>query len=843
MADKQCTRTCEYCDKRGVAILPLRYAVVLPEAGAPQPVSLPEIVLDKNAAQYTARLLRSGYLYVFDEARKRWDDYFITPDGYYFKIKTLPGQPVVLPEKPFNCMGEGHRDIASCITIPNAKSTTKVWLAFSDAQWSDAVRLRHNKESYRKQHMRCVDVKAFAASADAKHCFSIKEAGNKIAEYALNKTALKKAAGFSEFTANERFGQDKSLLNKCESLYPGKGFAVVLDDSVGIAAELGALMNYHLHNFASDKDRARKLYTAGTIASLEVAVKEQARSSEEAAAKELANQQLAQPDIGMFFSDYAKNKIKRAEEIATVTEEEAKRAEKLGWEKYRIKFKETEMKAWQTQHDTELKKFDKKYIAPLAIAHAEWMKSTIIRHYFECNYDDCSMESGLVYARAVTLCIRSTQDKGSRAKLIADWLDGQIGDKHNFIMNALVLNDKKTKEEIKKAMAVSLDWRGFPLDPIAGAFGKAIENVRGGEVDVLGQLTTACAGGLTKLLNNALDGIVRPAMVAIGLHTQQTFVVVTVTGNKKEFRSLLIRDLIRLSGKSVGNNKLQQAVALQMRRLQLAGVPMTGQVAKRFLLLIDPSQIRNMPANLNSAAQAKWLAGMIKTPEQLEALNLAGWRSRLSNSRIGHATQGAVARIPLIACIIGGILQFNAMQKLNEDEGKAMSHEAQEALYRLGSGITAVVGTLVDLTALALEKVAHRAPLRLGQGLNRLINFGKWLGKAAGMVAGMVMAGWDAYQGVNAIQEKNHGLAALYFTSAGLGAAATYLLVYSTWALATGVGLLLVLGLILITLAIEYLKDNKFQEWLERCTWGIKGKEERYKTMEEEIKQFDMTKA
>ncbi|STQ91585.1 T6SS effector BTH_I2691 family protein [Iodobacter fluviatilis] len=842
MADKQCSKTCEYCDKRGVAILPLRYAVACPQAGAPV-ATAPEIALAADAGQYTTRLLRSGYLYVYDEARKRWDDYFVTPDAYFFKLVQLPGQAQVLPKEPFNCTGPGHRELASCITIANAKQASKVWLAFSDVQWTEAVRKRHQDESYRKHHMRSVDVKAFASSADAKHCFSIKEVGKRVAEYALSKEQLKKAVGYHEFTSNPRTGLQKNLEYECDLLYPNKGFALVLEDPVGVAAELGALMNYHLHNFANDKDRTRKLYTAGTIASLELAVKEQARSNEETAAKELANQQLSQPDFGMLNANYAKNKVKRTEEIATVTEAEAKRAENLGWEKYRIKFKETEMKKWQTEHDAELKEFDKKYIAPLAIAHTEWMKSTIIRHYFECNYDDGSMESGLVYAKAVTLCIRSTQDKGSSAKLIADWLDGKINDKNNFIMNALVLNDKKTKEEIQKAMAVSLDWRGFPLDPIAGAFGKAIEKVRGGEVDVLGQLTTACAGGLTKLLNTALDGVVRPAMVALGLHTQQTFVVVTITGNKKEFRSLLIRELIRLSGQSVEKNRIQQAVSQQMRRLQLAGVPMVGQVDKRFLLLIDPSQIRNMPANLNSAAQAKWLAGMIRTPEQLEALNLAGWRSRLSNSHIGQATQGAVARIPLIACIIGGILQFNAMQKLNEDEGKAMSHEAQEAVYRLGSGITALAGTLVDLTAQGLEKVAHRAPLRFGQGLDRLINFGKWLGKAAGMAAGVVMAGWDAYQGVNAIQEKNHGLAALYFTSAGIGAAASYLLIYSTWALATGVGLLLVLGLILITLAIEYLKDNKFQEWLERCTWGVKGKEERYKTLEEEIKQFNMAKA
>ncbi|WP_115227774.1 hypothetical protein [Iodobacter fluviatilis] len=56
-------------------------------------------------------------------------------------------------------------------------------------------------------------------------------------------------------------------------------------------------------------------------------------------------------------------------------------------------------------------------------------------------------------------------------------------------------------------------------------------------------------------------------------------------------------------------------------------------------------------------------------------------------------------------------------------------------------------------------------------------------------------------------------------------------------------GVILVGLLIGITICIKYLKGNELQDWLGRCRWGVKKKEDRYKTIEEEIKQFDLAKA
>lgn len=819
------SQTCDYCDKRGVPLLPLRYAVA-PVGNGASAATGPTIGLPDKAAHYTRRLLRSGYLYVYDEARRHWDDYFVTADGYFLRLHNTPGVPPVVPQKPFNCPDLGHAAVASCITIPDAKHATKVWLGFSDVQWTEAVRAQHESAGYRSRHMRCVNVNSFASSPDQAHCLPIKSVGAKVPEYAMSKDALKKAFDWGPFAASSRHTRDGRLVQECERLAPGKGFAVVLSDPAGVAAELAQLMQHEFEAFTAQPALRRQLGTSNAIAQLEAAVREQARLAEEQAAEDLANQQIAGNPLGHALFESTR---KRTEELRTVTPAEAKRAADHAWAKYSVKFDEPAAKRWRAQFDAQLAGFDAERIAPLAIAHVAWMKSAALVAAFECNFDGANAQCGIAYAKTLQICIGSTQDKAACFDLYSQWLDGSLTDKSNLLLRALVLNQDATAKEVQAAATVNLDWRGFPLDQLAGNFGKATERAVDGHADAVGRLLQQVAGPLSKWMAKAVDGRVRAGMAALALNTGMSFVVVEVTGSKKAFRTALIRALLNASGEAVNENQMKRAVAAQLKRLQVAGVPLDGTEKKRFLLMVDPQAAAGMPRG-TAAERAVWLAAAIRTPEQFEQLKMSHWRARLSNPGAGASLlKGSV---PFAAGIVGALLQYNAMQKLGEDDAKAMRHEAQEAMGRLRAGVVAFGGTLVEMAGTAAQKLTIVVP-RLARGLNYAAMGLTWLGKLAGAGGALVMAWFDLQQARANWREGNKGVAFIYGASA-VGGLAAVVAILAGW---TGVGLILAAFLIAVTLLIEFFKDNKLQDWLERCFWG-KGVGPHYESMEVEMAEF-----
>ncbi|MFN4266969.1 MAG: T6SS effector BTH_I2691 family protein [Aquabacterium sp.] len=835
------TKKCEFCDKRGVPILPIRYAVAPAGASLPR-ASGPSIPLPDGAAYYTRRLLRSGYLYVYDEARKRWDAYFVTPQSLFFKITSTPGVIPITPKKPFDCPDQGHRAVASCITIPDAKNATKVWLGFSDVQWTKEVMDRHESEAYRKKHMRCVDVKAFAASADAAHVTGIHTSGKLIAEYHQDKASLQKSLGWGPFEVDPRMDQLNRLIRESENLAPGKGFAVALEDPAAIAAELDALMNRNLQLFNDAPDRKRKLAVSAAIEKIEAAVREQARVDREQAAERNAAHAMAQPDLGVLFSkSYAKQQTERYERLSSVTEAEARAAGDRAWIAYRDKFDANAMANWNATYAKELQAYDEKFIAPLAQAHAGWMKSEAMLAQFECNYDVKDPKSGIVFPKTLQLCIGSTQDKAACFDVYSTWLAGDVSDKKNLLLSAMTLNLDKTREEIQKAMQVSLDWRGFPFDALMGGFGAATESVAQGKADAVGKLLTQVFGPLTKLMNTAIDGKVRAGLVAVGLYTQKTFAVVDVAGKSGDFRAALIRDIIKLSGQPLNENKVKHAVRMELKRLGMMGMDLSKPENKKFLVMVDPDHLKSMPPNLTRAQQSAWVVQAIKTSAQFEELQLANmnkWQSQVRNP-VNKVVKGSV---PYVTALVVAALQLQAYNKLGEDEGKAMKHEKSEAQHRLRAGTLALIGTITEAVGNGVDKLVQYVP-KAGQGFaNMTGRVLVWVGKGLGIAGAVIMAAMDVNQAISMFSEKRYGLGIAYVFSAGFGIGAAWFLGFSSLAAATGIGLILVVLAIGVALLIEFFKDNKVQDWLERCIWG-KGPDPQFKTLEDEMQELKVATA
>jgi len=108
------------------------------------------------------------------------------------------------------------------------------------------------------------------------------------------------------------------------------------------------------------------------------------------------------------------------------------------------------------------------------------------------------------------------------------------------------------------------------------------------------------------------------------------------------------------------------------------------------------------------------------------------------------------------------------------------------------------------------------------------------------------MAVWDFRRGLQEFGEGNGWVGTLFIGSA-LGSSVA-LVAFSGWgavvfgsaALATGVGIVLVVLVIVVAVLIEIFKDNKLQDWMERCYFGKFDKLERYQNPGIELKELDL---
>jgi len=353
-------KKCEFCDKRGLPILLVRDAVAPAKAGAPLAPSLP-IELSPGAAHYTKRLLRSGYVNVFDEARKRWEAYFVTDDGYFFKLLQAPGVIPVVPSKPFNCPDEGHRAVASCITVPDPVNASKIWIGFSDVVWTEAVRKLHDDPAYRKRHMVEIDIKAALSGKPHPHR-PIAQVSAVVAEYAMVPNSVKANFSWAPFAFAIRHDGANRLQRECEALRPGSALIVTLPDPAGIAQELACLMRRNAELFlASRPEDRRNLVASLAIDSIKEAVRTRSEHVEIFTAEKNANDQEKANPLGHLLSQATRERTKA---MRNINQAQIKSSADREWKKYTEKFDDEARKDWYGPFSKKLDAFDAVFIYP-----------------------------------------------------------------------------------------------------------------------------------------------------------------------------------------------------------------------------------------------------------------------------------------------------------------------------------------------------------------------------------------------------------------------------------------------------------------------------------------------
>jgi hypothetical protein len=142
---------CKFCDKKGLLIFPLRYAVIgggavektlgnaiaarglaprlIPSLPATLGAGVTDLALSES--KYAPRMLRNGYLYVLINRAKilYWEGYMIIDDAFLFKF------PVELPppssHPPFSCEKTSCGLDATVISIENVATVDKISFLYS----------------------------------------------------------------------------------------------------------------------------------------------------------------------------------------------------------------------------------------------------------------------------------------------------------------------------------------------------------------------------------------------------------------------------------------------------------------------------------------------------------------------------------------------------------------------------------------------------------------------------------------------------------------------------------------------------------------------------------------
>lgn len=820
---------CPVCKIIGLPILPLRYALAwagddvvegrrAPDLQAPFDVSdYPSLGTEK--AKYTLRLLRGGYLYAYDEARKQWSAYEVAPGGQLYAFDIAEGPALGESAKDVMCSRSGARSLARCIQVKDAANAGKLWLAHSDTQWTVEVRSRHEESGYRAMHMRCIDVGAWfrgKGKKGQKHLALLQGVFDSVSEYALKASSKlyfsqseadgsSKVAGASSisgvnvtpepafmFSPYDFAALDRSDFSGLlwagspnETLSPDPYAMVALGDPVGLTAEVGALMNDRLAGFLAEPDRVRPLAASAAIQQLRETVEHQAVLKSVDTMDTLSSDMGGYADArgGMGAGDLMRDNLS-----LDVSDLKKIRANAWASNGYSERYDEVARNSWQSKHDSELKVIDETVIAPLARVHVTLLESTKLQVHLQCNYDRDDALSGAGYLGAVLSCIADTQDKLPQAALYERWLESSPQDKNNLLLRAMLFNQDKLAEQVAKSAenAVKIGWSELQWSNLFGLYGEAVKPDNHGVNLLLATLIKQTMGPVAKILGRVVDAPTKLyGLVAWGMAGKVPLEKVTLAGKTS---GQIVREVMLALERATGQRPRYQAIHAELRRLQILGLNTRQQ--RSDITFVGVRQDSSLVSSAHYRVERNGFIGN----------KLGNWRSVIDTDlRVGLA---------------GSLLSAVALGTVYKKAVGSMMHERDESWARVVFTSVGVVGGSLELAGKQVERVGSATP-----------RFMRWsavgtivanMGRAFSAIGGILISVVDFTRAWREKQRGNEKMATLYFISgaAGLGLSVAILagsLLFSV---------VFLVALAIVTLAIMIDGDNSRHAWLERCYWG-----------------------
>ncbi|MBW4200177.1 hypothetical protein JW319_02175 [Enterobacter cloacae subsp. cloacae] len=830
---------CKFCIRYGLPVLPVRLAVVAKDDALPL---LPESITIPAKAQgetaWTGRLLREGYLYIWFESGNRWINYFVTREGYYFP---LPENGDVPPDiangKVKPCVTQPEElASASLITLPVKPLGEKngiFWFCWSEVEWTPAVRTRHEDASYRIQYMQRFDMDAWINSGEDDQVIAISALTETVAEYSSEgRSSSARMWSPAPWKAATTF--EGHLLKKtADKLYPNKGAMIVLQDPPAVLQDLSAVIDYELQkNVYKNPEYQRELALASAITGLKEAMNRQfERDSIE---KSESEERMAL--YGPF--GYAENSDVPDNMYTSIGDKKMKSEAARRWAKYEQYYDPSKVADFQKKFNQILQKYNDSVVSPRTEMYLEWMKGSTLLGYFKHNFDTQELKSGIEYVQTLNYCISGMQDKVGVIRHFTDLLSGTSTDVTNILARALVLNQNVLAEKLAKATEVFSDWFAIPWNGIADAFKDGIEKMRDNAAGVAGIFIGLLSGILTRKIAQALESNkVYGCLVAMGAITNKALVPLEKTGKYKHFVSEVVTQLAKESGLDSRMNKdsLRHYVSRELRRLRIDGLPMEVEETKKFLVMVDIDKVHDM-ASLPPKERAIAVSKLLRTSADVEAQQFSRWQGVVQRgvTKAGQA-------MPFTLGVCSGILQVTALFITADIHNKkTLTADQEEAHSRFWAGVLGLGSTTLGIIETGIKQFRLFANAASRLRVFSSETFLRWVGyagKALGVVAGVIAAGYDLY---HAFHELNKGHIGLFVAYGLSGLAGLWLAVAVVWAIPV-IGTFIAVAIFIGTaIYLAFQNRDNIQKWLVQCLWRripvdtdyTKENQEKYKKIE-----------
>ncbi|MEX3984936.1 T6SS effector BTH_I2691 family protein [Paraburkholderia sp. EG287A] len=824
---------CNMCQKKGLPILPVRYSAVgthdmhglegVPVVSGSFGAHVKNIA--SRNAQYTLRSMRYGFIYIFYPKKSVWKCFAVTREGNCYEYP-IEGGLDRSTEKPFSCTQTGHPELAQCITIESPDKAGTVYMAFSDVEWTKAVRdaYAHDSDGCRSKRMQAFNASAWHAKpGHAPHAASHKDVHQHVAEY---KGGAEKAFFASPFPYKDRSGEKDALSTAMDHIAPDKGAVFALWDPIGITQELN-IENHAAYGFiAADHEWGE--WSASMVLNFKEAV-EKGAVEDDQRAEDMAEGQVASAFAIRSLFDGG------AQADKTINQMRASDAAGLGkvkedaWEKYKESVSDTAAKEYLNKMHENYDKAQQHAWLPLSQDYTAWLGSPNLAHVFQYDYDESHYPSGMVYESIFTSCITGACARRESYDLMTAWLKGEVDDKRNLALRALTLNQKQNGDrlqaagnyryiELRETCAKAIEaWFQAAQVTMEKTYPSLFTNFYKSGAKLIYELGAPIA----KVVADEVDSLAAKTLIlSMSARSGKVILHQPTEGTPAQRIKYLARQMWELTpadkrpSKKEFNAAFYKQFTTKTPEGKVTTVPQYIVVDKENLQSTVATSAQNAAQKIINPANK-----VILTDEVVETKFIPSFRKVME----GEPS----------ATSIGAVFAFVNIFLSYKDYQNSTHFNSTETLSKFIASGAAFVGSIAMTASKVLEKLEKNKaliPARLKPYVSaEWIKRSSFLGRMLAAPAAFIGAYYD-YQNAKEQWEAGHiGLAVAYTISAGVGVVLGVLAlanIATSWVLPLGL-LLLAVGLI-----IYFLKERELLEFLGRSYFG-KSKE-KYQSLQEE---------